>query len=187
MRIGTRILATCAIALALGAPTLARAAFITIDDENGAGVIVSAGDFEFGFTVNGDQLSDGIGSSGSDTIAAGTPVNFTGSYLDNGATPPQSAAIFVIAAPGSADAIAELSYTAGTDGEFDNLSGSYITGDLGAVPVGATTLVQGDSFDFFLPFDANALVTTTVPEPISLTLLGTGILGLGVIRRRKSV
>ncbi len=57
-----------AFSLAAGAMEPANAAFINIDDSDPNTITINAGDFEGGFSVNGNLLTSGLGNSGSITL-----------------------------------------------------------------------------------------------------------------------
>jgi hypothetical protein len=182
-------------AIGLIAPRPAVAAALIINDAGTEPNIV--------FTVNdydGTTIQSGLNNQQSVTVSEGTAASgpithsFSGHWITGGLVPASSIIAFaengIPPAQGVSD-ILTFTYTAG--GLGGNLTGTFESdidaGLLLPLPPGATVVAEGAPFVF-----NNGNITASavsdvdaVPEPATLALLATALLGFGVIRRRKEM
>jgi len=194
-------LAIAALSLIVERPAVA--AGLVINDASVEGSITfTVGQFDIGgFTLDGTQiLAPGLGTA-SATVSEGTPATgpithtFTGQFLTGGALfSPLSGTIAFVEPGGGISDILTFSYTGGGAGGTATLTGSFVS-DLDpsslVAPPGATLVTESTTPFTFNNTNITASAVSdveSVPEPASLTLVGTVLLGLslGFLRRLRT-
>lgn len=183
----SKLASATVLAAALAAP--AQAAFITIDDSDTGFITITAGDFEGGFSVNGNLLTTGLGNSGSITLADGG-YSIDGSWIDRGAAAGQRADILFALDGNPTFSTSGVEFGATSDGNMATLTGSfggyidpslYFFTGLPTFSQDGHTEVGGIAF-LSVSFTSEA---AAVPVPGSLALAGLALLGLPLVRRRR--
>ncbi|MFN0126787.1 MAG: hypothetical protein ACKV19_08910 [Verrucomicrobiales bacterium] len=176
-------------ALALGVTASTQAAYIVIDDSDLNTITITAGDFENGFSVNGNPFAFGLGVSDSVTLPDGG-YEFDGSWIDLGDSGAGATSDILFSESSDPTGITSgVAAVAASDGFFGSLTGSSFGGYAGFVYFNA-----GGAFDQnsgtqvgglpFLSISFTPEATGTVPDGgNSMMLLGLTTCALGLIGR----
>ena len=172
-------IALCALTL-FAAP--ANAAYILWDDNDLGQITVTAGDFEFGFSVNGSQLTIGLGNSGSITLVDADG-QFSGSWFDLGQSVAGHTDV-LFGLPSDPTAVTSgVEYTLATDGRVGTITGTF--GGFNGIPyfgAGSTFAQDGHVELFNAPFLSMSFDSEAVPEPATL-LMAVPAVGFFIRRR----
>jgi hypothetical protein len=175
--------ALCALTLC-AAP--AHAAFITWDDSDPNTITITAGDFEAGFSVDGNLLTTGLGNSGSITLPD-TGHTFSGSWIDLGLSSGAHNEILFALAVDPTAVTSGAEWTPTTDGFFGTITGSFggFNGSTYFFTSDPTFLQNGQTVFNGEPFLSISFTSEApaVPEPAMLLM---GVPGAAYLLRRRA-
>jgi len=201
IRIFALLLLIAALSFLMSGPLWA-AAIVFGDTNPNDTITLSVNDFEGGFFANGALIQQGLNNPSSVTVDEDSPLNFSGSWIDNGQAQPGPRIIYLVESPLNPllppPLVSDiLRYSVGRDDAsgLATISGTFVSdfeNNLGTLPNGvdpATVFVEGGKHvNFFEPFLSGTISSNPeVPEPSSVCLAAFGLVGLATIayRRRK--
>ena len=151
-------------------PVAANAAFISIDDTDKDTITISVNDFEGCFSVNGLELSCGLGDPQSITLADDTVWSFEGTWIDLGASTSNSGAHYFGL---MGEVFSGVEWSVYTNGFYGTIRGAFTGLDLccsyGPPSNGVLNPQDGSTRDFSQPYlSATFTSEVAVPEPGTL-------------------
>lgn len=173
-------------ALLLALPSGLGAAYILIDDRDPNTITISAGDFEEGFSLDGNLFTIGLGNGNTTTLIDGGH-SISGSWIDLGQSGNRVDLLFAM--PGDPSLVfSGIEFETSTDGNLGTLTGGFggATGDVYFSTLLPTALQDGQALDGAAPFLSVRFISeAVVPEPSTLLLFSALAPIIIAARRRR--